>query len=247
MNFSIALLLLALHSAFAGPSNISIVTLTTFLTSTITVTSTEYFTVTVSRTRLGESPHTVSSTSTTFTTNTKTLSSTVTSTKSPPFNDDIKVNFTTTVEGPAQPLPGSYDFESLEFTSSIAREGTIYSFTDYEGIVSGRVKGICGLKVNPLSRYWAAISRKYLRADPVYYTNPNVHPLCLGNICIEVFGPRGRMVGQIFDSFESLQSAEDIVIAGTSFESIGYDGSVGNTIWRFVPCPKKDGLGIFLK
>lgn len=81
----------------------------------------------------------------------------------------------------------------------------------------------------------------------MYYTNPNVHPLCLGNICIEVFGPRGRMVGQIFDSFESLQSAEDIVIAGTSFESIGYDGSVGNTIWRFVPCPKDDGLGIFLK
>jgi hypothetical protein len=248
MNFSFVLLFFTLGFV-ASSLSMNTVTLTTFVTSTITVTTTEYVTVYATKTSVNSG--TVSATSTTFKTRTKTKLSTVTSTQVNSSSCtgvvDIDAKFTTTVTGPASQLPGSFDFDSLEETTSIARVGTIYSYTDYEAIVSGKVKGICGLKVNPLAKYWVAISTKYLHADPVYYPNPNVHPLCSGTICVEVFGPNGRMVGQIFDSFDSFNSSEDIIIAGTSFELLGYTGSVGETTWRFIPCPKSNGLGVFQK
>ena len=180
--------------------------------------------------RSGETTVTIQETATVTVTNTN-ISDTTNTTK----------YATTTITGPSNFIPPQSNYSFLTSKPPVQlHKGVIGYFKDWAQ--NNTLVGICGKNTSSsTSRYWVAITTKYLRADSVYYPNPNNHPLCQGTICVKIFGPSTTMVFQIFDSFSSPKSEEDVAVAQTEFTQLGYTGDVDVVYWEFVQCPTQLG------
>lgn len=96
--------------------------------------------------------------------------------------------------------------------------------------------GSCGLERSKWDQFYvAALSRSYMQL-PAGMTNPNKHPMCNADRCIEVTGRRGRVVLKISDTCWGC-AKDDVDVADTVFPMLE-DPKLGRVkvSWRFVNC-----------
>lgn len=96
--------------------------------------------------------------------------------------------------------------------------------------------GSCGLDRAKYDQFYvAALSRSFMQL-PAGITNPNKHPLCNADRCIEVTGNRGRVVLKISDTCWGC-ATNDVDVADTVFPMLD-DPNRGRVkaTWKFVNC-----------
>lgn len=116
-------------------------------------------------------------------------------------------------------------------TGALGLTGDLTYYTEWRGGY-----GSCGLdRARSDQFYVAALSRKYMNLPPGM-TNPNNHPICNADRCLEITGRRGRVVLKISDTCEGCKN-DDVDVADTVFPMLE-DPNLGRVkvSWRFVNC-----------
>lgn len=115
--------------------------------------------------------------------------------------------------------------------SAWAYTGDLTFYTEWRGNY-----GSCGLDVSKSNHFYvAALSRSFMQLPPGV-TNPNKHPLCNADRCIEVTGKRGRVVLKISDTCMGC-ATNDVDVADTVFPMLD-EPNLGRVkaSWQFVNC-----------
>lgn len=96
--------------------------------------------------------------------------------------------------------------------------------------------GSCGLDRSRYDQFYvAALARTYMNM-PAGMTNPNNHPLCGAEHCIQVYGSRGSVVLKVSDTCEGCKG-NDVDVADTVFPMLE-DPNRGRVpiTWKWVDC-----------
>lgn len=117
------------------------------------------------------------------------------------------------------------------FGQSQSLTGDITFYTEWKGGY-----GSCGLDISKTNQFYvAALSSKYM-ALPPGMTNPNNHPLCASDKCLQIWGARGSVVLKISDTCAGCKN-DDVDVADTVFPLLD-DPDKGRVQmnWQFVDC-----------
>lgn len=120
---------------------------------------------------------------------------------------------------------------SLQDAMVEALSGDVTFYTEWNGGY-----GSCGLDRSRYDQFYvAALSRKYMNLPPGM-TNPNKHPMCAADRCLQIYGARGSVVLKVSDTCEGCRD-DDVDVAHTVFPMLD-DPNRGRVRmnWNFVDC-----------
>lgn len=116
----------------------------------------------------------------------------------------------------------------LSFEGAFAYSGDLTFYYEWRGGY-----GSCGLERSRYDEFYvSALSRKWMNLLP----NPNNHPLCAADKCIQLWGRRGSVVVKISDTCEGCKG-DDVDVADSVFPLLD-DPNLGRVpvTWEFVNC-----------
>lgn len=109
--------------------------------------------------------------------------------------------------------------------------GDLTFYTEWRGNY-----GSCGLDRSKSDHFYvAALSRAMMKLPPGV-TNPNKHPKCAADVCVQVYGKRGSVVLKVSDTCWGCKD-NDVDVADTVFPFLD-DPKMGRVPvkWNFVNC-----------
>jgi expansin (peptidoglycan-binding protein) len=109
--------------------------------------------------------------------------------------------------------------------------GDVTYYTEWRGNY-----GSCGLDRSRHDQFYVAALSRHFMGLPPGITNPNKHPMCAADKCLQVFGPRGSVVLKVSDTCWGC-SNYDVDVADTVFPMLDdpWKGRVRMN-WKFVDC-----------